>query len=134
MGRSRKLSIGIFVCTIMAFGQGYAQQVTPRTTLEQFEKLEAKALAETIKSFLEENKNLKAGEVLDGEGGYTVWGKLYPAKTSTSIGGLPIGLASHVTLKRDIAINQPVLWQDVDIDKTQEAVKLRLEMESSLAL
>ena len=79
-------------------------------------------------------KNLKAGEVLDGEGGYTVWGKLYPAKISTSIGGLPIGLASHVTLKRDIAINQPVLWQDVDIDKTQEAVKLRLQMESSLAL
>lgn len=79
-------------------------------------------------------KNLKAGDVLDGEGGYTVWGKLYPAKQSIRIGGLPIGLANQVTLKRDIAINQPVLWQDVDIDTTQEAVKLRLQMESSLAL
>lgn len=77
-------------------------------------------------------KNLKAGDVLDGEGGYTVWGKLYPAKKSIAIGALPIGLANEVTLKRDIAINQPILWQDVDIDKTQDAVKLRLQMESTL--
>lgn len=62
MGRFKKLSIGIFICTSMAFGQGYAQQATPRTTLEQYEKLEAKALAETIKSFLEENKNLEVSE------------------------------------------------------------------------
>lgn len=75
-------------------------------------------------------RDLKAGDTLDGEGGYTVWGKLYPATESIRIGGLPIGLASQVTLKRDIPANEPVLWNDVDIDKTQEAVVLRMQMES----
>lgn len=79
-------------------------------------------------------RNLKAGDRLDGEGGHSVWGKLYSAHESIRIGGLPIGLANEVTLKRDIAINQPVLWQDVEIDKTHDAVKLRLQMESSIKL
>lgn len=74
---------------------------------------------------------LKAGEVLDGEGGFTVWGKLYPAARSLELGGLPIGLAHKVTLKRDIPINQPVRWQDVEADETLDAVKIRREMEAT---
>lgn len=74
-------------------------------------------------------RDLKAGEILDGEGGFTVWGKLYPARKSLHLGGLPIGLAHKVKLKTDIAINQPVRWQDVEIDGTLEAVKIRREME-----
>ncbi len=46
-------------------------------------------------------RTLKAGEVLDGEGGFTVWGKLFPSETSLQIGGLPIGLAHGVKLKND---------------------------------
>ena len=46
---------------------------------------------------------LKAGEMLDGEGGYTVYAKLIPAARSLTLGALPIGLAHHVKLKRDIA-------------------------------
>ncbi|MEK9725714.1 MAG: Gfo/Idh/MocA family oxidoreductase [Rhodospirillaceae bacterium] len=75
---------------------------------------------------------LKAGEALDGEGGFTVWGKLYPAETSLSMGGLPIGLAHGVVLKADIAEGQAVRWQDVEVDETLDAVALRLEMESQL--
>lgn len=38
-------------------------------------------------------RDLKAGEKLDGEGGYMVYGTLMPAQTSMKINGLPIGLA-----------------------------------------
>ncbi|NND93140.1 MAG: Gfo/Idh/MocA family oxidoreductase [Granulosicoccus sp.] len=75
-------------------------------------------------------RDLKAGEVLDGEGGFTVWGKLYTAHESLRTGGLPIGLATHVTLTADVAANQPVRWQDVDIDDSQAAVKVRMLLET----
>ncbi|MEL7116439.1 MAG: SAF domain-containing protein [Pseudomonadota bacterium] len=74
-------------------------------------------------------RDLKAGEVLDGEGGYTVWGKLLPAGRSLRLGGLPIGLALGVRLKGDVAKGQVITWRDVEIDETQEAVRLRREME-----
>jgi predicted homoserine dehydrogenase-like protein len=76
---------------------------------------------------------LKAGEVLDGEGGHTVWGKLYPAKRSLEVGGLPIGLAHGVRLKRDIAENALVRWEDVDYDANAHATKLRRAMEARFA-
>src|SRR5204863_9832561 len=46
---------------------------------------------------------LKLGEVLDGEGGFCVWGKQIPAARSLAQGLLPLGLAHQVKLKRDIA-------------------------------
>lgn len=73
---------------------------------------------------------LSAGESLDGEGGYTVWGKLYPARTSLDMGGLPIGLAHGVRLVRDVADGQPVRWSDVEIDEDQDAVRIRRGMEA----
>jgi predicted homoserine dehydrogenase-like protein len=76
---------------------------------------------------------LKAGEVLDGEGGFTVYGKLMPAKDSLAIGGLPLGLAHHVKLKRTVAAGQPVRWDDVAIDTDDAAVRFRREMELALA-
>jgi predicted homoserine dehydrogenase-like protein len=75
---------------------------------------------------------LHAGEMLDGEGGYTVWGKLIPAERSLAAGGLPIGLAHRVLLKRDIAAGAVVGWADVDIPDT-EAVRVRREMERRFA-
>lgn len=75
-------------------------------------------------------RDLKSGEMLDGEGGFTVWGKLYPAETSLALGGLPIGLAHHVKLTADITAGHPVRWCDVDIDATLDAVKIRRQMET----
>jgi predicted homoserine dehydrogenase-like protein len=46
---------------------------------------------------------LRAGEVLDGEGGATVWGKCIPAARSLRDEALPIGLAHGVALARDVA-------------------------------
>jgi predicted homoserine dehydrogenase-like protein len=72
---------------------------------------------------------LRAGEVLDGEGGYTVWGRLMPAADSASKRALPIGLAHKVKLKRDLAEGATVSWDDVEFDASAEAVKIRREME-----
>ena len=73
--------------------------------------------------------DLKAGTELDGEGGYTVWGKLMPAADSLHIGGLPIGLAHGVTLKRDIRQGELISWNDVTFDADDPAVAFRREME-----
>jgi len=73
---------------------------------------------------------LKAGEKLDGEGGFTVYGKLIPTATSLRQAALPIGLAHHMVLKRDIAAGQVVSWNDVDFDATQQAVRVRREQEA----
>jgi predicted homoserine dehydrogenase-like protein len=75
-------------------------------------------------------RDLAAGTKLDGEGGYTVYGKLMPATTSLAMGGLPLGLAHGVKLVRNVAANAPVRWDDVTIDANDDAVKFRREMES----
>jgi predicted homoserine dehydrogenase-like protein len=74
---------------------------------------------------------LKAGETLDGEGGYTVWGKLMTATDSAAKRALPIGLAHGVKLQRDLAEGATVSWDDVRFDATSEAVKIRREMEAA---
>jgi predicted homoserine dehydrogenase-like protein len=76
---------------------------------------------------------IKAGEMLDGEGGYTVWGKLMPAAGSLAAGALPIGLAYGVKLKRDVGVDEVIRWTDVDVDETSEAVRARREMETKFA-
>lgn len=75
-------------------------------------------------------RDLKIGDVLDGEGGYTVWGKLLPAETSSRLGGLPLGLAHNVTLQRPVKKGQCIVWDDVIIDKSTPAFLLRREMEA----
>src|SRR3954468_18640425 len=74
-------------------------------------------------------RDLRAGEMLDGEGGYTVWGKLMPAVASLAAGALPIGLAHRVRLKNDIAHGAVVRWNDVEIDAGTDAVATRRTME-----
>jgi len=77
-------------------------------------------------------RDLKAGETLDGEGGYTVYGKLMPAADSLACGGLPLGLAHGVAMKRAVAQGQTVTWADVAaIDS--DAARFRREMEQAFA-
>ena len=75
-------------------------------------------------------RDLKAGEILDGEGGFTVYGRLCPAKKSLDLGGLPIGLAHHVKLISNVPKDHPIKWADVEIDLTSEAVSTRKAMEA----
>jgi len=76
-------------------------------------------------------RNLRAGEMLDGEGGYTVWGKLMGASSSLRLGALPIGLAHGIRLKTDVAHGTIVRWSDVEIDAANETVKARRAMEAA---
>jgi predicted homoserine dehydrogenase-like protein len=78
-------------------------------------------------------RDLKAGEVLDGEGGYTVVGRLYPAADSLELGALPLGLAHGVKLVNGVAAGQAVRWNDAQIDASSEAVSFRREMEREFA-
>ena len=79
-------------------------------------------------------RDLKPGENLDGEGGYTVVGRLMAAEDSLVIGGLPLGLAHGWKVVRPVAAGQPVRWQDVVVDESNTAVKLRREMEEKFAV
>ena len=83
-------------------------------------------------------RDLKAGEVLDGEGGYTVWGRLAPAADSLTAGALPLGLAQGVKLVRPVAAGQGLTWNDVAWDAeggdpTNDTVATRREMERRFA-
>jgi predicted homoserine dehydrogenase-like protein len=72
---------------------------------------------------------LKAGEALDGEGGYTVYAKLIPAVRSLKLGALPIGLAHHVKLTRNVAAGEFLTSADVALDGNAQAVRIRRAME-----
>jgi len=78
-------------------------------------------------------RDLKAGETLDGEGGYTVVGRLMTSEASLKVGALPLGLAHNVRLLNPVAAGQAVRWADVAADDTLLAVKLRRQMENDLA-
>jgi predicted homoserine dehydrogenase-like protein len=73
---------------------------------------------------------LQAGEMLDGEGGYTVYAKLIPAARSLKLGALPIGLAHRVKLLRSVAAGEFVTAADVALDGNLQAVRVRREMEN----
>ncbi|MFE2943522.1 NAD(P)H-dependent oxidoreductase [Streptomyces sp. NPDC059255] len=77
-------------------------------------------------------RDLKAGEVLDGEGGYMVFGKLAPAPASLASRALPMGLAHGVKLTRDVAAGAVLSSDDVAVDESLTAVRLRRELESGV--
>ena len=74
-------------------------------------------------------KILKKGEILDGEGGATVWGKLVPSKLSLSMEALPIGLAHGIKLKNEIKENEIITWNDVEFSPNDPAISYRRSME-----
>ncbi len=78
-------------------------------------------------------RDLQPGDMLDGEGGYTVWGKLLPASTSAKMGGLPLGLAHNVKVVRPVKKGQSLSWADVAMDTTTHAYQVRKAMEDMFA-
>jgi len=76
---------------------------------------------------------LSAGEVLDGEGGYCVFGKLVPSAYSLRVQALPIGLAHNLRLKNAVPAGETVSWSDVEYDETDPTVRFRREMERQFA-
>jgi predicted homoserine dehydrogenase-like protein len=78
-------------------------------------------------------RDLAAGETLDGEGGYTVYGRLSAAQDSLASGALPLGLSGGAKLRQPVAAGAAVLWRDVSMDESHPAVKFRREMETAFA-
>jgi len=74
-------------------------------------------------------RNLEAGEILDGEGGYSVAGQLRPAQTSLKAAMLPLGLTGNLKLKRNVDVDQILTYDDVELDEELAAVKLRRSLE-----
>lgn len=73
-------------------------------------------------------RDLAAGEMLDGEGGYTVWGRVMPAAASLQMDALPIGLASDVRLNKPVAAGSVVSTADIAADESSQAWQVRREM------
>ncbi len=78
-------------------------------------------------------RDMPAGQELDGEGGYTVYGRLMPARDSVADGCLPLGLAHRVRLKNPVRQSQPIRWSDVEYDERSPAVQFRRLMEQTFA-
>ena len=77
-------------------------------------------------------RDLRIGEILDGEGGYTVSGGLRPAVSSVREGNVPLGLAHNVPLVKAVKKGKAITWDDIKIDRTTDAYKLRTQMEEQL--
>lgn len=71
--------------------------------------------------------DLKAGQALDGLGGYTYYGQCENAKTARAENLLPVGLAEGAVLKRDILKDQPITFDDVEMP--EETLSQRLYKE-----
>jgi len=79
-------------------------------------------------------RDLKAGEMLDGEGGFTVWANALPASISVAQDFLPMGLAHHVRLVKDVAKDKAIRFSDVHFDNNLDIVELRKQMVSLAGL
>lgn len=77
-------------------------------------------------------RDLQPGEMLDGEGGYTVVGTLFQAKQSAQLGGLPLGLAHNLKVVRPVKAGQHLTWADVQADESLAAYQLRKDMMATL--
>lgn len=71
-------------------------------------------------------------EKLDGEGAFTVCGRLLPVEDSMTVEGLPIRLAHGFRLKRPVKQDQRLSWQDIEYTKCAQAVAVRKEMGAML--
>jgi len=64
-------------------------------------------------------RGLRAGEALDGIGGYTCYGMIDNCTPGGSHPGLPICLADDVTLTRDVEKDQAIAFDDVEVDQAR---------------
>jgi len=74
-------------------------------------------------------KDLKPGEVLDGEGGFTVFGTLLPSAESLARSVLPMGLSGRAKVVRPVGKGQILTYSDVEADTSTLAYRLRKELE-----
>ena len=74
-------------------------------------------------------RDLKAGEVLDGLGEYMTYGQCETAEETARLALLPIGLAEGCRLKRDVAKDQVIAYDDVELPEGRLVDELRARQE-----
>jgi predicted homoserine dehydrogenase-like protein len=72
-------------------------------------------------------RNLKAGETLDGIGGFTCYGMIENAPVAQKEAILPMGLSENCRLKRDIPKDQAITYADVEVPSGRLCDRLRTE-------
>ena len=78
-------------------------------------------------------RNLKAGETLDGYGGYLAYGLCENAPICQKENLLPIGLAEGVVLKRDVPQDQVLTFDDIEYPTGRTAFALYEEQKEVFA-
>jgi len=76
-------------------------------------------------------RDLKPGEVLDGEGGYSVFGRLIRADESLSKRYLPMGLSRGAKMIEPVAKDSLVTYGDAEMDENTLAFRVRKTLEDS---
>ena len=78
-------------------------------------------------------KDLRAGDTIDGLGGFSVYGFIQTAGDARGGDMLPLGLAPGAVLSRDVPTGQPVTYADVELDESLMIVHLRRLQDIELA-
>jgi predicted homoserine dehydrogenase-like protein len=73
--------------------------------------------------------DLSAGQILDGMGYYMTYGQCENYETARAENLLPIGLAEGCRLKRDVARDQVLTYEDVQMPCARLADRLRIEQD-----
>jgi len=77
---------------------------------------------------------LRAGQAIDGEGGYAVYGLSVSAETAQREGLVPLGLATGLRLKHDVAADHRLGAADLELpEQTSFAWQLRHEQDARFA-
>jgi len=74
-------------------------------------------------------KDLKPGDVLDGEGGYTVYGQLVSTEKSLRAGYLPMGLSDKTKVAKYVTKDSIITYNDVVLDENRFTYQLRKNIE-----
>jgi predicted homoserine dehydrogenase-like protein len=75
-------------------------------------------------------RDLRSGETIDGIGWYTTYGQCENVDTAAAAGYLPMGLAEGCTLVRDVARDQVLTYDDVELPEGRLVDRLRAEQSS----
>lgn len=78
-------------------------------------------------------KDLRSGDVIDGLGGYSVYGLIERVSVAAPENLLPLGLAPGATLVNDVPLGQPLTYADVELDESSTIVTLRRLQDLTLA-
>ncbi len=73
---------------------------------------------------------MRAGEMIDGEGGYAVYGTCVPAATARERRLVPMGLAHGLRLVRDVPVDHPIGEDDVTFDESSFLWRLRRQQDA----